>query len=70
MKKLLTACIFLVLVCMLISCASGYKAINPKIITHSSKSISENVLLEYKYDLLNKKYKKRELKKGVVIQTC
>lgn len=47
------------------SCASGYKKINPKTIYYASKSIENNILLEYKYNLLEKKYGKKETKKGI-----
>jgi hypothetical protein len=47
------------------SCASSYKLIEPETIYYVSKSETENVKLEYKYNLLHKKYKKKELKKGV-----
>jgi hypothetical protein len=46
-------------------CASGYQNINPKIITYPSKSASNEILLEYKYDLLRKKYKAKESKHKV-----
>lgn len=47
------------------SCASGYKRINPAGINYISTNVTEGVTLEYKYDLLDKKYEKKELKKGV-----
>ena len=46
-------------------CASGYQNINPKIIDYNSKSASNEILLEYKYDLLHHKYKKKERKHQV-----
>ncbi len=49
----------------LMSCASGYKMINPESIKYVSNTMSDNIKLEYKYDLLHKKYAKKELKKGV-----
>jgi len=49
----------------LTNCASGYKMIEPKSINYVSTNETDNVKLEYKYDLLNKKYSKKELKKGV-----
>jgi hypothetical protein len=39
--------------------------IEPKSINYISTNETENVKLEYKYDLLDKKYAKKELKKGV-----
>ncbi|WP_422079456.1 hypothetical protein [Ulvibacterium sp.] len=49
----------------LTNCASGYKMIEPKSINYISTYETANVKLEYKYDLLDKKYSKKELKKGV-----
>lgn len=49
----------------LINCASGYKVISPKSINYVSTNEIGGVKLEYKYDLLDKKYAKKELKKGV-----
>jgi hypothetical protein len=50
---------------MLCSCASGYKKINPATLNYVSKNIGNNIFLEYKYDLLSNKYKKKETKKEV-----
>jgi hypothetical protein len=47
------------------NCASGYKMIAPKSINYVSTNETDNVKLEYKYDLLDKKYAKKELTKGV-----
>ena len=55
----------LVFAMLLNSCASGYKKINPETINYASKSIENNILLEYKYDLLEKKYKKKETKNNI-----
>ena len=49
----------------LTSCASGYKKIAPKEINYLSTNIDNGVKLEYKYDLLHKKYAKKEEKKDV-----
>lgn len=49
------------LACLLLSnCASSYKKIAPETLNYSSKSNLNSIVLEYKYDLLNKKYKKKE----------
>jgi len=57
------------LLCIAIStltnCASGYKMIQPKSINYISTNENDGVKLEYKYDLLDKKYEKKEFKKGV-----
>ncbi|PQJ77002.1 hypothetical protein [Polaribacter glomeratus] len=47
------------------SCASGYKAINPSTINYYSSAADKSVTLQYKYELLDKKYKKKEVAKGV-----
>jgi len=60
MRKMIKISSLLVFAMLLNSCASGYKKINPETINYASKSIESNILLEYKYDLLEKKYKKKE----------
>lgn len=55
----------LALILFLNSCASGYKKINPTTLNYGSKSIENNILLEYKYDLLKKKYRKKEAKNEI-----
>ncbi len=61
-KKLFVAVIG---VFLLSSCASGYRMINPRALNYVSGSSDSGVSLEYKYDLLEKKYAKNETKKGV-----
>ena len=58
------ALLFVTLV-TLSSCASSYKMINPASLSYNSANESNGVLFEYKYGLLEKKYQKKELKKGV-----
>lgn len=65
MNKMIRITALLVFALFLNSCASGYKKINPTAINYGSKSLETNVLLEYKYDLLFKKYKKKETKNEV-----
>ena len=65
MIKILKISYLAVLVAILNSCASSYQKINPKTLNYASKNIENNILFEYKYDLLEKKYKKKETKKGV-----
>lgn len=50
---------------ILTSCASKYNKINPETMNYLSKSSDKNVVLEYKYNTLGKKYLKKELKYGV-----
>ena len=49
----------------LTSCASGYQTITPKNLNYVSTNVNDGVTLEYKYDLLDKKYEKKETKRGV-----
>lgn len=65
MKKMIKISSLLVFALLLDSCASGYKKINPETINYASKNIESNILLEYKYDLLEKKYKKKETKNNI-----
>ncbi|MEY3500469.1 MAG: hypothetical protein RL308_2138, partial [Bacteroidota bacterium] len=54
-------------VLLLNSCASGYKKIQPKTINFASRSENNSIVLEYKYDLLEKKYKKKEMNNGLKV---
>ncbi len=47
------------------SCASRYQMIEPESVEFFSKSEVDNVTLEYKYNLLNRKYAKKEERRGV-----
>ena len=48
------------------SCAAGYKKIKPESLDYTSQNISEKgISMEYRYDLLPKKYAKKEKKSGV-----
>ena len=48
---------------LLTSCASRYKRINPETVVYNSISTDNGITMEYKYDVLTKKYKKKEAKK-------
>lgn len=63
--KIIKITFLFIVIASLTSCASGYKMIGPKTINYISTNETDNVKLEYKYDLLDKKYAKKELKKGV-----
>lgn len=63
--KILKITLLLFSIISLTSCASGYKTIAPKTINYLSSSTDSSVTLEYKYDLLYKKYEKKEIKKGI-----
>lgn len=67
MIKFLKISVLLLSVLFLNSCASGYKKIQPKTINFASRSENNSVVLEYKYDLLDKKYKKKELINGLKV---
>lgn len=63
--RIIKTILLFIAVISLTSCASGYKTIGPKTINYISKDENSGVKLEYKYDLLNKKYTDKEVKKGV-----
>ncbi len=63
--KILKTTLILVAIISLTSCASGYKNIEPSSINYISTNQDKGIKLEYKYDLLDKKYAKKEEKKGV-----
>ena len=65
MIKFFTISVLTLSVLFLNSCASGYKKIQPKTINFASRSENNSIVLEYKYDLLEKKYKKKELNNGL-----
>lgn len=65
MMKLNKIALYITIVLFCTSCASGYKTINPQTINYLSTSEDDGVKLEYKYELLSKKYKKKELARGV-----
>ena len=46
-----------------VSCATSHKPIQPISIPYLSSDKEGNVLLEYKYDVLEKKYVKKPIKK-------
>ncbi len=59
---------YILVICSLLllnSCASSYRTVNPKSLHYISNNSNNGVTLQYKYDLLRKKYAKKELKKGV-----
>ncbi len=63
--KILNITLLLLSIISLTSCASGYKTIQPKIINYLSNNADNGIKMEYKYDLLYKKYAKKEVKKGI-----
>ncbi|UKM64389.1 hypothetical protein GSB9_00937 [Flavobacteriaceae bacterium GSB9] len=65
--KIIKAAFLCIAIISLTSCASGYKMISPETVNYVSAHETDNVKLQYKYDLLEKKYAKKEVKKGVKI---
>lgn len=65
MKKIKSIFFCLSVLFLVSSCASRYKTIEPKSLNYFSSSEVNGVKLEYKYNLLSKKYFKKELKKGI-----
>jgi hypothetical protein len=65
--KLLKVTFLLSIILLLTSCASGYKMINPATLNYMSNNDNKEIKLEYKYNLLSRKYKKKETKKGIKI---
>lgn len=55
------------LIVVLVGCASSYKKINPKTLNYISKNTTNDLVFEYKYDLLDKKYKKKEGKNNLKV---
>ena len=62
--RILKTIILFVSILMLTNCTSHYKMIEPKSINYNSSKEINNVKLEYRYNLLDKKYAKKEIKKG------
>lgn len=67
MIKMIKISLVLAFAVLLNSCAGGYKKINPKMSYYASKSIENNILFEYKYASLEKKYRKKAEKNGINI---
>ncbi len=63
--RIIKIALLLVSIISLTSCASGYKMIDPQSINYASANEHDKVKLEYKYDLLEKKYARKETKKGL-----
>lgn len=60
--------LFLILASILFSsCASGYKLIEPEKAQYVSISETREVEMEYKYDVLSKKYEKKARRKGIQV---
>jgi hypothetical protein len=63
--RLIKICSLLLAFTLFTACASKYNKINPESLNYTSKSDEKNIVLEYKYIQLEKKYLKKELKNGV-----
>ncbi len=67
-KPIRYSTLILVFSLLLHSCASRYSSVSPQELSFVSKSDSDqNVILHYKYQVLKKKYRKKEEKKGIRI---
>ncbi len=64
MKLIKTFSLFISTLC-LVSCASGYRMIKPKSINYISINEADGLTLQYRYELLDKKYEKKEERNGV-----
>ncbi|MFI2742722.1 hypothetical protein ACG2LH_08285 [Zhouia sp. PK063] len=57
--------LFITIITLTASCASGYKAINPETTSYVSSDTKDGVTLQYEYGLLHKKYRKKALKNDI-----
>ncbi|MEE1961910.1 hypothetical protein V1387_04370 [Allomuricauda taeanensis] len=51
----------------LISCASSYKVPKPSDLNFITQTSNDGLILQYRYDILESKYAKKELRKGIKI---
>ena len=65
--KLFKFSLILLTTLSLTNCASRYNNINPTSVKYVSQTEKNNIKLEYQYSLLEKKYAKKETKKGVKV---
>jgi hypothetical protein len=65
--KTLKLLLFLFTIGSLTSCATSYVSIKPESQKFISSSTTNNIKLEYKYDLLTKKYARREYRKDIKV---
>lgn len=63
--KIIQICYLLLTILICSSCASSYKPVEPETLKYVSRNVVENVTLEYKYNLLKKKYEKKQKKNGI-----
>jgi hypothetical protein len=63
--KQLTSLLFLISIVFLSSCASNYHTISPNHQYYTSKNENGGVSISYKYNVLSKKYTKKEEKSGI-----
>lgn len=54
MKNRIKITLFLVAVTIITGCASKYDKLNPETMNYLSKSSDKNIILEYKYNTLEK----------------
>jgi hypothetical protein len=63
--KIIKIALLFIAIASITGCASGYKMIEPNTINYVSTYENDSVRLDYKYNLLDKKYAKKEVKKGI-----
>lgn len=63
--KLTNYFIIILIIQMFYGCASGYKNLEPSKINYISSDKNTEVTFSYKYDLLNKKHSKKEVKNNL-----
>lgn len=63
--KIINILFLQLLILIVVSCASSYNNIAPNFINYQSSSKTDSVSFMYKYDLLDRKYAKKELKKSI-----
>ncbi len=65
--KLFKNVFLLVAIAILSSCASSYVSVEPESLYYNSNDNNNGVSLQYRYNLMNKRYSKKERKKGIKI---
>lgn len=65
--KLIKFILLLLITALSTSCASGYKPVEPETLKFGSSDVVDNVKMEYKYNLLKKKYEKKQKKKNIKV---
>ncbi len=67
MKQIFKLLVLSITILSMTSCATGYKSIEPKTVRYNSTSKDKDVVLDYQYNVLTKKYYKKENRKGIKV---